>query len=139
MPGPIVVGYDGTDGARAALAEAVRIAGPLGAELVIAFAYHAGPVGGEVTDLAATLHERGEAVVNEALDTARSAGVTARGEIVHSKPADALAETAESEGAQMIVVGSYGEPPLKALVLGATAHKLTHITEIPVLIVRPRG
>jgi nucleotide-binding universal stress UspA family protein len=38
MAGPIVVGYDGTASARAALDEAVRLAGALGVELVVAFA-----------------------------------------------------------------------------------------------------
>ena len=38
MAGPIVVGYDGTEGAKAALAEALRLAGPLGAEVVLGFA-----------------------------------------------------------------------------------------------------
>ena len=49
MPGPILVGYDGTAGANAALAEALRLAGPLGAEIVLGFAYHATPLGGTRT------------------------------------------------------------------------------------------
>ena len=35
----------------------------------------------------------------------------------------------------MIVVGSYGEPPLKGVILGSTAYKLLHLTERPVLVV----
>jgi len=41
MAGPIVVGYDGTDGARAALQETIRLAPALGAPVVAAFAYTA--------------------------------------------------------------------------------------------------
>jgi hypothetical protein len=37
MAGPIVVGYDGTEGARAALAETLRLAGALGVDIVVAF------------------------------------------------------------------------------------------------------
>ena len=38
MAGPLVVGYDGTEGAKAALAEALRLAGALGVDIVVAFA-----------------------------------------------------------------------------------------------------
>jgi nucleotide-binding universal stress UspA family protein len=136
MAAPIVVGYDGTEGARAALAEALRLAGPLGAELVIAFVAHQNPGGGEVADAADAIHERGEAVTSEALEVARAAGVAARGEIVHGRPYEALAEVAEAEGAQLIAIGSYGERPLRALLVGSTPPRLMHVTHVPVLVVR---
>ena len=62
MAGPLVVGYDGTEGAQAALAEALRLAGALGVDIVVAFAYWAGALGGESADLLDTLRERGRAV-----------------------------------------------------------------------------
>ena len=31
----------------------------------------------------------------------------------------------------MIVVGSYGEAPLKGVILGSTPHKLLHLAEPP--------
>jgi nucleotide-binding universal stress UspA family protein len=40
------------------------------------------------------------------------------------------------EGAQLIAVGSYGESPVKAVILGSTPHRLVHLTETPVLVVR---
>jgi nucleotide-binding universal stress UspA family protein len=136
MSEPIVVGYDGTEGAKAALVEAVRLAGALDAELVLAFASHTNPGGGEVADAAAVLHERGEKVLGEALEQVRAAGVTARAEIVHGRPYEALATLAEDVGAQLIAVGSYGERPLRALIVGSTPPRLMHITHIPVLVVR---
>jgi nucleotide-binding universal stress UspA family protein len=136
MSEPIVVGYDGTEGAKAALAEAVRLAGALDAELILAFASHTNPAGGEVADAAAALHERGEAVLEEALEQARAAGVSARAEIVHGRPYEALAALAEGEGAQLIAVGSYGERPLRALIVGSTPPRLMHVTHVPVLVVR---
>jgi nucleotide-binding universal stress UspA family protein len=136
MGAPIVVGYDGTDGARAAFGEALRLAGPLEAELVLAFASHLNPGGGEVADAAQAVHERGQAVLEAALDQARAAGVTARAEIVDGKPYEALASLAEGEGAQLIVIGSYGERPLRALIVGSTPPRLMHVTHVPVLVVR---
>jgi nucleotide-binding universal stress UspA family protein len=136
MPGPILVGYDGTEGAKAALAEALRLAGALGVEIVVAFAYWAGALGGEGADLVDTLRDRGQAVTAEALETARAAGVEGRAELVNDRPAEALAQAAEEFGAQMIAVGSYGERPLRALIVGSTAPRLMHITAVPVLVVR---
>jgi nucleotide-binding universal stress UspA family protein len=136
MSAPIVVGYDGTAGAQAALAEALRLAGALDAELVLAFVSHLNPGGGEVSDTADAVHERGQAVLEDALDRARAAGVTARAEIVHGKPSEALASLAEGEGAQLIVIGSYGERPLRALIIGSTPPRLMHLTHVPVLVVR---
>ena len=36
----------------------------------------------------------------------------------------------------MIVVGSYGERPLKGALVGSTPHKLIHLSERPVIVVR---
>jgi nucleotide-binding universal stress UspA family protein len=132
----LVVGYDGTAGARAAVREAARLAKPLGAVVVVAFAHHVPPAGGEVADLAATLRERGEAVLAEALATLREAGVEARAELVDDKPAEALVRLADAEDAAMIVVGSYGETPLRGALLGSTSYRLLHRSERPVLVVR---
>jgi nucleotide-binding universal stress UspA family protein len=35
----------------------------------------------------------------------------------------------------MIVVGTYGESPLRGAVLGSTPHKLLHLSPVPVLAV----
>jgi hypothetical protein len=75
MPGPLVVGYDGTPGAQAAAAEALSLASDLGAEVVFAFAYWTNPQGGDVADMLAALRDLGEAHLREALSTAESAGV----------------------------------------------------------------
>ena len=136
MAGPIVVGYDGTDGAKAAVGEAIRLAPALGAAVVLAFAYGRTPAGGEVADLAAALRERGDALTGAALETLRGAGVEARAELVEGKPGEGLTELAERVGAQMIVVGSYGEKPLRGAILGSTPHRLLHLSERPVLVVR---
>ena len=44
---------------------------------------------------------------------------------------------AAEHGARLIVVGSYGEPPLRSAILGSTPHKLLHLSEVPVLVVPP--
>jgi nucleotide-binding universal stress UspA family protein len=136
MAREIVVGYDGRDGARRALDEATRMAKELGAPLVVVFAYHVSPVGGEVQDLHDALIERGREVTGEALAAAREHGVEARAELVHGEPAPALVELAEQLGARVIVVSSTGESLLKSALVGSTPHKLIQLSPVPVLVVR---
>jgi nucleotide-binding universal stress UspA family protein len=103
---------------------------------VIAFAYHSSPLGGEVKDLRDALVERGQRVTQDALSEAQAAGVDARAELVHDHPAPGLAARAEQLGARMIVVGSYGESPLRGAIIGSTPHRLIQLSPTPVLVVR---
>ena len=42
----------------------------------------------------------------------------------------------DEEDARFIVVGSYGERPLKGAIVGSTPYKLIHLAERPVIVVR---
>ena len=53
-------------------------------------------------------------------------------------PSVGLVDLADAHDARMIVVGSYGEAPLRGALVGSTAHKLLHLSERPVLVVRAR-
>jgi len=133
MAAPLVVGYDGTPGARAAGGEALRLARDLGSELVFGYCYSVGATGGEGGDLEKALREQGTAVLHEALAQAHAAGLEARAVLIHDKPSAGLVGLADENDARMIIVGSYGEPPLKGALIGSTAHKLLHLSERPVL------
>jgi hypothetical protein len=58
-----VVGYDGTDGARAALGVAVGLAAELNDGLVAVFAYTVSRLGGEVRDYDEAIREHGRGVL----------------------------------------------------------------------------
>lgn len=49
-----------------------------------------------------------------------------------------LNRVAEERNARYIVVGSYGESPLKGAILGSTPHKLLHLSAVPVVVVPPQ-
>jgi nucleotide-binding universal stress UspA family protein len=133
---PLVVGYDGRPGSHAALDQAVRLAGDLGAPVVLVFSYEATRLGGETADLDAAIAERGRAVLQEALDRTSGAGVTVETEQREQSPADGLLAAADEHDAQMIVVGSSGEGPLRGILVGSTSYKLLHLSARPVLVVR---
>jgi nucleotide-binding universal stress UspA family protein len=136
----LVVGYDGSDGARRALDAAIELARGLGDGLVLAFASQppGRQVGDEYRAHLAALEDRGREVLAEGLAHARAAGIEAEGEIDDLKPVDLLIGLAERRGARMIVVGSHAESPLRGAVLGSAPHKLLQLSPVPVLTV-PAG
>jgi nucleotide-binding universal stress UspA family protein len=132
----LVVGYDGTEGARAAFAEAMGLAGRLSEGVHVVFSFESPRLGGELHDLDEAIRERGEAVVGEALRIAALAGVVISSDVRMQDPAEGLIAAAEEVGASMIVVGSYGERPLRSALVGSTPTRLLHLSERPVLVVR---
>jgi nucleotide-binding universal stress UspA family protein len=131
----IVVGYDGSDCSRAALDEGLRTAKAWGDEVVV-FGYSPpGLWGGEIVEHEDAIAERGKKVLTEAKHQAEAAGATVETELVAKKASEALVDVAEKHEARMIVVGSYGDPPLKGMILGSTPNKLLHLAERPVLVV----
>ena len=133
---PLVVGYDGTEGAKAALDEAARLSSDLGAGIVAVFAHATSRLGGEVRDYDEAIRELGRRHLEAARATLRSAGLEPEVELLSLAPAEGLLDAADRHDARMIVVGSYGERPLKSALVGSTPTRLLHLSERPVLVVR---
>ena len=100
------------------------------------FGYGVNPMGGEVKDHVQTLKERGEKVTAEAVERAGAGGAEAEAVLADQEGSDALIAVAKDRDARMIVVGSRGEGPIRGAILGATAYRLVHTSETPVLVVR---
>jgi nucleotide-binding universal stress UspA family protein len=136
----IVVGYDGSDCGKAALDEALSIAKALGDGIVLVFGYAPpGIWGGEIAEHEEAIEELGEKLMSEARERVASGGVEAEVEMVAKRGTEALMDVARSRDARMIVVGSYGEAPLKGAILGSTPYKLLQLSERPVLVVPANG
>lgn len=132
----IVVGYDGSGSGKAALEEAMSLAKGLGDGLVLVFGYAPpGIWGGEIAEHEEAIEEFGEKVMGEAKGQVEAAGIGVEVVLVPKRGPEALVEVAEEREARMIVVGNYGEAPLKGAILGSTPYKLLHQTARPVLVV----
>jgi nucleotide-binding universal stress UspA family protein len=131
---PVVVGYDGSPGARSAVTWAARTAVALRACLRVVHAVglleHAGlgadiAVDGDVARAIAT----GEGM--DPLDVEWC--------VVDGDPCTALLRMAGSpEGVALLVVGSRGASPHPAMLLGSTSLELAEHTPVPLTIV-PSG
>jgi nucleotide-binding universal stress UspA family protein len=136
----LVVGYDGSGCAHRALEEAAALAKAFGDEVVIVFGYDPGSVEAPegAREHREVVRRFGEKVTAEALERAAALGIDVEIELIPERPVDALLSAADRHDARTIVVGSYGESPLKGAILGSTPHKLLHLSERPVLVV-PAG
>jgi nucleotide-binding universal stress UspA family protein len=134
--GQIVVGYDGSACGDAALDSALAIAADLSDSVTVVFGYAPpGLWGGEIAEHEEAIEELGEKVMAKAKNQAAEKGVEIEAQLVPKRAAEALIEVAEQRQARMIVVGSFGDPPLKGMILGSTPNKLLHMSERPVLVV----
>jgi nucleotide-binding universal stress UspA family protein len=80
-----------------------------------------------------------EAEVTAAVAELKAAGVTAHGVIrdtIFGSAAREIIDDAREHEADVIVMGSRGRGELAGLVLGSTAHKVIHLADRPVLVVR---
>jgi nucleotide-binding universal stress UspA family protein len=79
------------------------------------------------------------AKVSAAVEKLTGAGVKAHGEVrttLFGYAARDIVDDAIAHDADVIVMGSRGRSDLAGLILGSTAHKVIHLADRPVLIVR---
>ncbi|UFN44766.1 universal stress protein [Nocardioides okcheonensis] len=132
----VLLGYDESPGADAALAAAIEVAKKWGEDLVLV--YGAAPPGGmgeEAHVHRDALMEMGRTATAHALERATAEGVATTVRLVDAKPAEALVEVGDELDATVIVVGTAGDSPFRGALLGSTPHKLLHLANRPVLCV----
>jgi nucleotide-binding universal stress UspA family protein len=135
MSAGIVVGYDGSECAKAALRTALDVGKAYGEKVTIAFGYEVNPVGSEVKDYSDALRELAHKRVEEASGIAAGYDGQVDAVVIEESPAKALVALANERDARLIVVGTHGESPIRGALLGSTPHKLLHLANRPVLVV----
>ena len=95
----IVLGYDGSPSANAALAKTIDLAPALGSSVVVVFGFYISPLaGGDVHDFKARLETLGEHEVGRAVADLDLNGIEASSRVVSARPADAILAVAERSG-----------------------------------------
>jgi len=141
MAEQIVVGTDGSETAKVAVSEAVRLAKSLGAGVHLVSGYKplrgakiAGAPEGAAKVWAPLPDANVEAILSEAAAGIRMQDVQVETHAVEEEPADALLNVADKVGASMIVVGSRGMHGARR-VLGSVPNAVSHKASCNVLIV----
>jgi nucleotide-binding universal stress UspA family protein len=134
----IVVGHDGSEGARRAFGVAVELARAVGgARLVVAYVEQevlskggAAPVPVTADEIEADIRREAEALAAAGLDVTVDVHRAVLG-----GPAPKILEVAHEAGADLIVVGTRGRSAVAGLLVGSVAHRLLHLSDLPVLVV----
>ncbi|MFG2714290.1 universal stress protein [Streptomyces goshikiensis] len=136
----VVLGYDESPGAERALHVALEVATAFGEPLVLVYGAAApGTTGEEYRAHREAVLQAGRSALARAVAAADEAGVPSMVEVVDEKPAQALLDAARRHDARVIIVGSWGDSPIRGALLGSTPHKLLHLSPIPVLCVPTEG
>jgi nucleotide-binding universal stress UspA family protein len=136
----IVVGIDGSEPAKAALAWAVRQAGLTGATVEAVIAWHYpialggspyAPIGVTDTDFAAAAGRVLSTSISETVDPASRVKVSST--VGEGNPARMLIDAAQ--GADLLVVGSRGHGGFAEALLGSVSQHCVHHAPCPVVII----
>ena len=152
LNGPVLIAYDGSADARAAIAGAGRLVSGRRAVIVnvwsspIRHTLTGRALGGApmkelrafVTDYDGMFAEAAESEVAEGVALAREAGFDVSGETLESGGSawHAIADAAERHGAALIVAGSRGRSRVASTLLGSVSAGLVHNAETPTLVIR---
>ncbi len=140
----IVVGVEGSGGAKAALRWAITQASAQGATVDVVTAWAptyvaASPDFSYVpvppVDVEQEINAMQKRVVDEVIGQVDASGVNIVCRLVRGRPVDSLIEA--SKEAQMLVVGSRGRGGFRGLLLGSVSQQLAQHASCPLVIVRP--
>jgi nucleotide-binding universal stress UspA family protein len=155
LDGPVVVAYDGSEGARRAIEAVGRLLS--GRATVVVHAWepvfhrsleHRAHALGRVDDLPQMVVQLHEALADAAATTteegvaaARAAGLEAVGDTVEADDGAwrAVAAAARAHGASAIATGTRGLGAARSVLLGSVSSSLVHNAEVPVLVVPGAG
>ena len=142
---PILIAYDGSVDARAAI---VHVAGLLpGAAAVVLYArqplesvaahLQGHPALEELKNLDATTHDASAQVAADGAKYAADAGLAAEPRVssTMTTASEAIVAAAEEIGASLIVMGSRGRRGMRATLLGSTSTNVLHHTSRPTLVI----
>lgn len=150
-PGPVVIGYDGSDQAGAAVEAAGRLLTVREAILQCVWTSYHPVAGGGVAgapiavvtqaaqELDRGLREEAQRHAEQGARLAAAQGMEVQAEAVQANGNAwrTLIDTAREHRAAAVVVGSRGSSTFEAAVLGSVSRALVHHAPAPILVVRP--
>ncbi len=140
MFGHIIVGFDGSPGARLALDAALTLALEYGAAVTVVTVQHHlpryGATVGEVDEEHILDEQQARQLTNEAQAHADEKGVRIDTQVRFGHAAHELVGAAEKDGADLVILGHRGHSAVWGRFVGSTAERVSRLAPCSVLIVR---
>jgi len=138
----IVVGVDGSKHSEAALKWAIRMAKGMGSHVTAVYAIHIPvyfpePYGVPVQFDAQWRSEMKDEFENKWCKRLRASGIRHRMVMLDGRPAAVIAEVADRDRADVIVVGRRGRGGVAELLLGSVSHELAVHSKRPLVLIEP--
>ncbi len=135
----IVVGVDGSDSGKSALEFAARLAKAMRSEIVAVHAFDAPIALPDPYAIPFYLDDKWRAGLKSEFEhkwlrPLKTAGVKYRALLVDGRPASVILDIADSEKADLIVVGRRGRGEVAELLLGSVSHEIALHSKRPVLL-----
>jgi len=124
----ILLATDGSPASGAAVEQAIDLALPLGARLLVLSVLGKGP---------SSARRARQLALESVVARARAAGAQAAEMLWEGEPGETIVEAAAAEGADLIVVGSHGRGAVGRLFLGSVSDYVVRHARCPVMVVRP--
>jgi len=138
----LLVGYDGSDNAKRALARAISLATGQSASLRMVVAVNTvltvyGPTAPYYPPgFADQVMKEGENILAAAVSQAKEAGQKVTGSVEDGHPAEVILDLAESEGVDLIVLGRRGISGVRRFLMGSVSSSVVSHSRCDVLIVK---
>jgi nucleotide-binding universal stress UspA family protein len=137
----IIVGVDGSEQAQRAAKRAFAMASRLGDSVTLVHVLPPPPIFSEpavvlnIAELERRVYESGKAALDKVEAEGRAAGVSVDAQLLSGPAAEMIAQAAQADDVDFVVVGSRGRTLVGSILLGGTAYRLAHICKKPVMIV----
>jgi nucleotide-binding universal stress UspA family protein len=144
MTAKLVVGLDGSEAGKRAVAHASHLAKLIGdCELILLYVIEWSPYSFQTAEENAVRHKRREEeiaaattrIVDPAVAAVKAGGLKVRGMVRHGDVADLLNTTANEEGADGIVVARVSEGGIVSRFFGSSTANLVMSATVPVTVV----
>ena len=86
-------------------------------------------------ELERQVYEAGKAILDKLAAEGRASGVEVDVQLLSGPAAEAIAQAAQPDDVDFVVVGSRGRTLVSSILLGGTSHRLVHICKKPIMIV----
>ena len=136
----ILLAIDGSESGERATRVVAGLAKTSGAEVIVFHGRERELIAGGHSAAIFDLESREDAseIVDAAVRTLKDSGLSARGVfagVVHGRLPRAIVDTAKTEDAGLIVMGTRGLSDWGALFLGSSTHRVLQLSDVPVMVI----